>query len=74
MPERDESKHEAKHEAKDETKQAARARSPKPGAGAPDKDNPADPIHEEAERLKSSTSADRSKRTHKQSSKRGEKT
>jgi hypothetical protein len=57
----------------DKPKQEQRARSPKPGAGAPDKTNPPDPIRDEAERLKSSTSADRSKRTHKQSTKRREK-
>lgn len=49
-------------------KQEQRARSPKPGAS--DHDQSPDIIAEEAERLKSSTSRDRNKRGHVQSTKR----
>ncbi|HVH98511.1 MAG TPA: hypothetical protein VM869_07370 [Enhygromyxa sp.] len=50
-------------------KREVRPRSPKPGAS--DHDQSPDIIADEAERLKSSTSRDRSKRTHTQSTKRG---
>lgn len=53
---------------KDKPKQEQRARSPKPGAS--DHDQSPDIIADEAERLKSSTSRDRNKRAHTQSTKR----
>jgi hypothetical protein len=53
---------------KDKPEQEQRARSPKPGASDHDQSN--DIIADEAERLKSSTSRDRSKRAHVQSTKR----
>jgi hypothetical protein len=52
---------------KDEPKQKQPARSPKPGAGETDS---TDIIADEAERLKSSTSRDRAKRRHVQSTER----
>jgi hypothetical protein len=48
--------------------QEQRARSPKPGAS--DHDQSSDVIADEAERLKSSTSRDRNKRAHTQSTRR----
>jgi hypothetical protein len=53
---------------KDKPKQEQRARSPKPGAS--DHNQSEDIIADEAERLKSSTSRDRNKRAHVQSTKR----
>lgn len=55
-----------KEKPKPKPKQAAR--SPKPGAS--DHDQSPDIIADEAERLKSSTSRDRNKRAHTQSTKR----
>jgi hypothetical protein len=52
----------------EQPKQEQRARSPKPGAS--DHDQSPDIIADEAERLKSSTSRDRNKRAHTQSTKR----
>jgi hypothetical protein len=53
---------------KDQPKPEQRARSPKPGAS--DENQSPDIIADEAERLKSSTSRDRKKRVHVQSTKR----